>query len=102
MTDKITCPTETAWRRGADEKSRSDPANCDAGAHTRGDDALTDEREAQERFERLFRKNPALMALSTLSDRRFMDVNDAFLKALGYDKTEVLGKTGVEIGLYPH
>ena len=101
MTDKITSPTETAWRWDADEKSRSDPANCDAGVHNRGDDALTDAQEAQERFERLFRNNPALMALSTLSERRFVDVNDAFLKALGYDKAEVLGKTGIEIGLNP-
>jgi PAS domain S-box-containing protein len=63
---------------------------------------LSVEQEAQQRFERLFRRNPALMALSGLSDRRFSDVNDAFLRTLGYERTEVIGKTAAEIGLFPN
>ena len=35
---------------------------------------LSAEIEAQQRFERLFANNPALMALSTLPDRRFVEV----------------------------
>ena len=63
---------------------------------------LTAEREAQQRFERLFRNNPALMALSTLPDRRFADVNDAFLQALGYARSDAIGKTVEDIALFPH
>lgn len=63
---------------------------------------LTAEQEAQQRFERLFRGNPAPMALSSLPDRRFSDVNDAFLKVLGYDRQAVIGKTSTEIGLFPN
>jgi len=62
---------------------------------------LSAEQEAQQRFERLFRNNPALMALSTLPDRRFSDVNDAFLKTLGYSGGDIVGKTAVELGLFP-
>ncbi len=62
---------------------------------------LSAEVEAQQRFERLFRNNPALLALSTLPDRRFFDVNDAFLLALGYSRAEVLGHTAAELGLFP-
>ena len=62
---------------------------------------LSAEQEAQQRFERLFRNNPALMALSLLPDRRFTDVNDSFLKTLGYSKDEIIGKTSAEIGLFP-
>ncbi|MBN1174740.1 MAG: PAS domain S-box protein [Micromonosporaceae bacterium] len=62
---------------------------------------LTAEQEAQQRFERLFRGNPALMALTDWPDRRFVDVNDAFLAVLGYDRSEVLGRTGAELGLFP-
>ena len=61
---------------------------------------LRQEIEAQNRFERLFRHNPALMALSTVSDHRFSDVNDAFLKVLGYSASEVLGKTSGELNLF--
>ena len=62
---------------------------------------LSAEQEAQQRFERLFRNNPALMALSSLPDQRFHDVNDAFLKALGYSMEDVLGKTSTELNLFP-
>ena len=63
---------------------------------------LTAEQEAQQRFERLFRSNPALMALSSLPDRRFTDVNDAFLKTLLYAKGDIVGKTAAELSLFPH
>ena len=62
---------------------------------------LSAEREAQQRFERLFRNNPALMALSTLPQRQFSDVNDTFLKILGYSRDDVLGKTAADLDLFP-
>ncbi len=62
---------------------------------------LSAEQEAQQRFERLFRHNPSLMALSTLPDRRLYDVNDAFLKVLGYSRDEIVGKTAIELDLFP-
>jgi PAS domain S-box-containing protein len=61
---------------------------------------LTAENEAQKRFESLFRNNPALMALSSLPDRVVSDVNDTFLRTLGYVREEVIGKTSSEIGLF--
>jgi PAS domain S-box-containing protein len=60
---------------------------------------LTAEQEAQQRFERLFRHNPALMALSTATEQRFVDVNDAWLRTLGYTRAEVIGKTSAELEL---
>ena len=63
---------------------------------------LTAEQEAQQRFERLFRNNPALMALSLLPERTFMDVNEAFLKTLGYERADVLGKSAAEMGMFPY
>jgi PAS domain S-box-containing protein len=62
---------------------------------------LTAEQEAQQRFERLFRGNPALMALSSLPERKFFDVNDAFLKTLGYTRDKVVGRTAGEMALFP-
>lgn len=61
---------------------------------------LRAEQEAKQRFERLFRSNPNPIALSTLPDRRFMDVNEAFLKKTGYAREEIVGKTSAEIGLF--
>ncbi|MCX6887707.1 MAG: PAS domain S-box protein [Verrucomicrobia bacterium] len=62
---------------------------------------LTAEVDAQQRFERLFRSNPALMSLSTLPDLRFFDVNDAFLKVMGFAKADVLGHTPDDLGMFP-
>ncbi|HOW64923.1 MAG TPA: response regulator [Candidatus Paceibacterota bacterium] len=61
---------------------------------------LTTEQEALQRFERLFRNNPALMALSILPSRTFSDVNDVFLKTLGYARHEVLGKSSADLELF--
>jgi PAS domain S-box-containing protein len=61
---------------------------------------LSAEQEAQQRFERLFRGNPSIMAVSSLSDRRLVDVNDAFLTQLGYFRSEVIGKRAADLGLF--
>ncbi len=61
---------------------------------------LSKEQEAQQRFERLFRNNPALMALSSTEDRRLTDVNDSFLAATGYTREQVIGKTTAELGFF--
>ena len=63
---------------------------------------LTAELEAEQRFERLFRGNPTLMALSILPERQFFDVNDAFLKTLGYTKNDVIGRTAAALNLFPN
>jgi PAS domain S-box-containing protein len=61
---------------------------------------LTAEREAQQRFERLFFSNPAPMALSSLPDRKFYEVNDSFLKTLRYSRSEVIGRSSRELDLF--
>ncbi|MDZ7618709.1 MAG: PAS domain S-box protein, partial [Patescibacteria group bacterium] len=61
---------------------------------------ITMEQEAQQRFERLFRGNPALMMLSSLPEQTLTDVNDAFLKHTGYRRDEVLGKPLGQLGLF--
>ncbi|HRZ28365.1 MAG TPA: PAS domain S-box protein [Spirochaetota bacterium] len=61
---------------------------------------LSAEEEAQQRFERLFRNNPALMALTDIERQRFVDVNDTFIRRLGFSRDEVIGRTSDEIGLF--
>jgi len=61
---------------------------------------LSGEQEALQKFNRLFNSNPAPMAVSSLPERRFTDVNDVFLNTLGYSRVEVLGKTADELGLF--
>jgi PAS domain S-box-containing protein len=62
---------------------------------------LSKEQEALQTFDRLFRMNPAPMALTGYADRRFVDVNDAWLRILGYRRDEVLGRSTEDLGLFP-
>ena len=62
---------------------------------------LSAAEEANQRFERLFRNNPAPMALTELPSRRFYEVNYKFLKTFGYSAEDIIGKTASEINLFP-
>ncbi|HWQ64799.1 MAG TPA: PAS domain-containing protein, partial [Methanospirillum sp.] len=61
---------------------------------------ITERKRVQQWFEHLFHNNPALMALSIMPDRKFTDLNNAFLKKLGYTRDELLGKTPIDMNLY--
>jgi diguanylate cyclase (GGDEF)-like protein/PAS domain S-box-containing protein len=61
---------------------------------------LSAEQAALQKFEKFFRSNPAAMAVNRPSDRRFVDVNDAFLEALGYTREEVIGQSSLELALF--
>jgi len=56
---------------------------------------------SEDKFSRAFHTNPALMAVSSTNDDRFIDVNSSFLRALGYSRDEVIGKTPSDLGLFP-
>lgn len=61
---------------------------------------LSKQHAALEKFHKLFDSNPSPMALSSLPERKFMEVNGAFLKVLGYAREDIIGKTNEEIGLF--
>ncbi len=61
---------------------------------------LSAEQSALQKFEGLFRNNPVVMALSNPADRRFIDVNNAFLRKFGYERSEVIGRTSHDLGLF--
>ena len=61
---------------------------------------LTEEREAHYRFERLFHNNPALLALVSFPDLKFVDINASTMRTLGYRKEEMIGRTSRDIQLF--
>ncbi len=57
-------------------------------------------RESEDRFSRAFRAAPGMFSISTPKDGCHVNVNEAWLKAMGYRRNEVIGKTARELNLW--
>jgi len=55
---------------------------------------------SEERFARAFANSPAPSAICTAGDGVFIDVNDSFLRLFGYERSEMIGRTDVELALW--
>ncbi|MDD5094218.1 MAG: PAS domain S-box protein, partial [Dehalococcoidia bacterium] len=73
------------------------PEGRDVTTSKRSRDAL---RESEERFSKAFRSSPNLMAISTLTDGRLIDVNNAFCAATGHSREDVINRTVSDIDLW--
>jgi PAS domain S-box-containing protein len=49
---------------------------------------------------RLVRSSPLGIVVTTAADGRILDVNDAFLRLAQYDRSEVMGRTTLELGIW--
>jgi PAS domain S-box-containing protein len=58
-------------------------------------------RETEERFSKAFHASPAGLSIVSSDDRRFLDVNDAFLEITGFQRDEIIGRLVDELGLWP-
>ena len=61
---------------------------------------LSKEQESLQKFNKIFDNNPALMAISSIPERVFTEVNQAFISKTGYSKEEIIGKTSGDLGLF--
>jgi len=57
-------------------------------------------RQSEQKFSQIFQSSPLLIALSTSQSGIFLDVNDTFLEVLGYERSEVVGKTARDLELF--
>jgi PAS domain S-box-containing protein len=57
-------------------------------------------RNSEERFSKAFHINPAPTIISTLNDGRYIDVNNAFLRMLGFTREEMIGRTASELNVW--
>lgn len=56
----------------------------------------------EDHFAKAFRASPVAMSLSRQDNGRFIDVNDSFLHLFGYSRAEAIGRTSLELRMYPH
>ena len=56
--------------------------------------------ESEERFSTAFRANPVQLSIMRLSDKKFVEVNDAQVQWFGLDRDKILGHDSVELGMW--
>jgi len=57
-------------------------------------------RQSEERFSSAFRMSPVAIAVSSLKDGAYIDVNESFVRLFGFKREEVIGQTAVGLKLW--
>ena len=61
---------------------------------------IEERQTAEETFTKAFRASPAAMSISRLRDGALLDVNEHWLKMLGFQRAEVIGRTTSHLNIY--
>lgn len=59
-------------------------------------------RASEKKFFTAFQASPNVMAISRIEDGLYMDVNEAFIKTIGYSRSEVVGKTSKQLNIFEY
>ena len=59
-------------------------------------------RISEEKFSKAFRASPEMMSISSLSEARFIEVNEAFERQSEYRRDEIIGRTDLDLGIWLH
>jgi len=59
-----------------------------------------DRLEAESKFRIAFHANPESISITALEDGKYLEVNNAFVATMGYERSELIGKTSLELGLW--
>jgi PAS domain S-box-containing protein len=57
-------------------------------------------RLSEAKFAAAFRATPCAIAISTIGEGRVLEINDACEAQTGYHRSEVIGRTGLDLGLW--
>ena len=69
----------------------------DVTARKKAEESL---RESEARFANIFNASPVAIAITRLKDNRFIDVNNAWQKATGYSREEIIDHTPFELNTW--
>lgn len=61
---------------------------------------LSKEREALDKFNKIFQENPALMVISSFPEREYLDANTSFYQKMGYGNSEILCRKTTELNFF--
>ena len=58
-------------------------------------------RASEERFQKIFHNSPDMIAIVSIADDKFIEINQKFIAALGYSREEILERSPRELNLWP-
>jgi PAS domain S-box-containing protein len=56
--------------------------------------------ESEEKFSKAFQVSPAMIAITTIKDGKYIDVNYSYALSTGYSRDELLGKTAMDLNIW--
>jgi len=62
---------------------------------------ITEKKLAKEKFTLAFNSNPYICTITSLENGRYLDVNPAFEKNVGFGRDEAIGNTSIELKIWP-
>ena len=57
-------------------------------------------KKSEEKFSKAFRQSPLGLAITTVKDHRYIEVNETFERVSGWRRDDVIGRTPFDIGLW--
>lgn len=63
---------------------------------------LSEIKKSEEKFSKAFHTTPTISLITTWEEGIIIDANERFEETFGYSRTEVLGKTTVEVRIFPN
>lgn len=69
----------------------------DITARKRVEEAL---RESESKFSKAFQATPSILVITSLADGRYLEVNEAFERVMGYRRDEVIGRSSLELNIW--
>jgi PAS domain S-box-containing protein len=62
--------------------------------------AVNDLRDSEARFATMFRLSPSGLGLARYDDKRFLDVNDAFISMFGFAREQAIGRDSLDLNIW--
>jgi two-component system sensor histidine kinase/response regulator len=57
-------------------------------------------KESEEKFSRAFHSSPVIIAITSVKDGRYVDINDSFIRSTGYTREELVGRTTTDVDVW--
>lgn len=70
----------------------------DITQHKRAEEEL---KRSEDRFSKIFRQGPLAISLTSAIDHRYIDVNETFERFVGFRREELIGRSALEVGIWP-